>query len=557
MTSTACATSSTCNLATYGNDLVADPYLVTNNNDFRFVSTACGQYTPARLSDYWQVNFSAPAEISSVYFVNRVNTVAASERIATGNGMLTLMNQFGDVTSSFNMANSYPHPGTVETFTVQQPNPVSPPDPTDATQLDLTARLLSVRFLRINASAGKCLTFREVFAFDKTQTNVARGRPTTSSALAGTSTSAMGVDGIIDFDNVAASSNLVSSAACDGSAWWMVDLGGIYNLSSVIIWNYYPVTSVVSVGQGFANRMVGAQLQALNYNGDVINVTTLNGGAVQTIRLATYAPTPSHTPSNSPSPSITPTPTVTTSGTPSLTASNTPSNSATATASISFGTTPSNTPSNSPTMTATPTGTASPLSAYPVRAVLSTSGAGQCLEFAELIVFDVNGRDVSAIAAGAVSSLSSPSLLGSASGAAFGGDLQADPFGTYAAPVIAGCATTGDSYSVTFPPAPSFPGGYPIQVATAYVVNVVAGSLAGQLAASNAKLALFSPRGNLVVQQSLFSNSTVYTLPLGGNITVSVPDPTAPVQLSNTARSLYARFVRILAAPASCLYFRE
>ena len=540
------------NYAQFGNDLIADSYLVTNNGGNSFVNAGC-----ASTLDYWQVTWPTPTLISEVYFVNRVNQLT---RIATGNGVLTLMNQFGTVTNTFNMAAAYPTGASVESFNVSVPLPIQPPDASLAVQQDATARLMSVRYLRINASAvtganpAPCLTFREIFAFDGTQVNVARGQRTTSSALSVGSTAAMGVDGIIDFDNVTPGSNLVSGAGCDGSDWWMVDLGGLYNLTSIVVWNYYPITSNPVVGQGYAKKLAGATLQALNWNGDVINTTVLNGGAVQTIKLATYAPTPSNTPSNSPSPSITPTPTSTVSISQSQTSSGTPSNSVTASASLSFGSTPSATASVTPSNSATSTATVSPFSSNPVTAVLSTSGTGQCLEFAELFIFDVNGRNVGAVAAGAQTALSSLSLAGLANGPSFGGDLQADPFAQYSAPVIAGCALTADSYTVTFPPTAEFPGGYPIPIALAYFVNVVTGP---QVANANGKLSLYNPGGVLVAQDFIRSTGTVSTLPFGSTPVVPTPNPSLPVQLDPAARNSYPRFVRIAAAPGQCLYFRE
>ena len=43
------------------------------------------------------------------------------------------------------------------------------------------------------------------------------------------------VSSIIDFDGQNGT-NMVS-LPCDGSGWWQVDLGGVYNLSSVMVFN--------------------------------------------------------------------------------------------------------------------------------------------------------------------------------------------------------------------------------------------------------------------------------------------------------------------------------
>jgi hypothetical protein len=40
------------------------------------------------------------------------------------------------------------------------------------------------------------------------------------------------VNGVVTMDNVTAG-DMSYSSACDGSGWWQVDLGGVYNLSKV------------------------------------------------------------------------------------------------------------------------------------------------------------------------------------------------------------------------------------------------------------------------------------------------------------------------------------
>ena len=75
-----------------------------------------------------------------------------------------------------------------------------------------------------------------MFVFDDTYTNVALGKETNGSAQNTLDTvqytTGMAVNGIIAMDTPT-SSDMTSSAACDGTGWWSVDLGGVYNLTKV------------------------------------------------------------------------------------------------------------------------------------------------------------------------------------------------------------------------------------------------------------------------------------------------------------------------------------
>ena len=86
-----------------------------------------------------------------------------------------------------------------------------------------------------------------------------------------------------------------------------------------------------------------------------------------------------------------------------------------------------------------------------------------CSQFVELFLFDVNGRNVAASAAGATTSLST-TALGGGLGAAFGGDLLADPWVQSAASqyVSASCTGYSDAYTVMFP------GGTATRISMAY-----------------------------------------------------------------------------------------
>ena len=208
--------------------------------------------------------------------------------------------------------------------------------------------------------------------FDPTWTNVALKKTATASAQYAGASVAAGVDGIIDMDNTG-TGNLTHSASCTGAGWWSVNLGGLYNITSLIMWNRYQASDLT-----LGVRMAGATLTMYNYFGLAVFTQTLSGNAVQTYPVALYYP--SSTPTSTPSPTSSVTPTVTTTATSSLTASGspsatltqsptntattsatstvtasqTPSQTSSASASLSVGQSASITPSNSVTSSITP-----------------------------------------------------------------------------------------------------------------------------------------------------------------------------------------------------------
>ena len=190
--------------------------------------------------------------------------------------------------------------------------------------------------------------------FDITQTNVALLKPVTSSLSSGIYTDAtgaqytpsMGNDHNIDMDN--ATGNM-ANFPCDGSGWWQVDLGGVYNLSSIIFWNNYPFNLVSGTGNALLGaNAIGAEVSYLNNYGLALGYAVLNGSAIQRIPVVINKPTPSITasPSGTASSSYTPSASSTASISASTTASPsvTPTNTATGSASLSSGSTPSSTP---------------------------------------------------------------------------------------------------------------------------------------------------------------------------------------------------------------------
>ena len=335
----------------------------------------------------------------------------------------------------------------------------------------------------------------------------------------------------------------------------------MYNISSIIYFNRFPFVSTSNTGSTLGARSTGATLQLLNYDGAIIGTQTLTGAQIQTYsNIALFPPTPSITATQSATTSATSTGTstssvsTTSSPTASVSMTNSPS------ASISFGTSPSSTLSNTASATASPSSTAtasatasvtaSPLSRLPVRARLSTSGASQCLNFVELMVFDVNGVDVTATAAGAVGSISSAAASGN-NGAAFGGDLYMDPWGagSSGAYTMAGCSATSDYYDCAFAPGPGFPNGRATTISKAIFINRIDGGANTRITAGSGTVSLWAQNGSQVASLAVGSSASVTTLSFGPSITVSSPDASSPVQMDELSRQNKARYIKILSAP--------
>jgi len=281
--------------------------------------------------------------VSFAYFFNRINAGCGNPtceaRAPTGNATLQLFSAVGQVGPTLALSNQ-----AIQTLALSAPIGASTPNPADELQLNEYNRRFNPRFLRINAAALSCLHIREVMAIDSTYTNVALMKPTTGSDQLPGFSNAMAVNGNMSFD--AREGDMTFAASCNGSAWWQVDLGGVYNLTRVIIFNRgYVINSATNTV--LTSRLAGAVLQYLNYYGEVIASATLSAFAVQTVSIAMAGPTPTitaaatTTPSNAATPSITSSPsnTVSLGASVSSTATMTASGTAAPTASVS--TTPS------------------------------------------------------------------------------------------------------------------------------------------------------------------------------------------------------------------------
>ena len=194
-----------------------------------------------------------------------------------------------------------------------QSGPIYPNATADA-QTSAASQASWARYINVTSAPLSCLSFREVYVLDNTLTNVALFKPTSQGSAVGTiagyrdpygftSYAAYGVDGIIDMDNATAG-NLVN-LPCDGSAWWAVDLGGVYNIARLVLFNRFPLTSPITVGEGFGANTNGAMVTLRNGYGAVIGAVALTGDMIQSVPVTLQPPT--NTPSVGASFSVSPT----------------------------------------------------------------------------------------------------------------------------------------------------------------------------------------------------------------------------------------------------------
>ena len=351
--------------ATYGNDLYTDPWLAATANPQQItgssgVATWTLQFPP---TSFYPAG--VPVPISSIVFINRCDNGLNTRINTTTPGTMSLISPNGTVLSVRNIPSlsvsvwNFPN--------MAQAGPIFPNSslstaPAATFQASNQNLLTYVRYINISSVLNKCLAFRELYALDNTITNVALYKPTSQSnltyfdpAFGGfTSISSYGTDGIIDQDGPAG--NMVN-LGCSGVNWWQVDLGGVYNLSRIIIFNRFPLTNPTTVGQALGSNMAGATLTYYNGFGSFVGSYTLTGDMIQSIPVVLVPYTPTVTPSS--------------------------------TASLTVGATPSTTATGSwtPTNTPTPTTTQSaPLLPYAYQVTISTVATAQALNFVEVRV---------------------------------------------------------------------------------------------------------------------------------------------------------------------------
>ena len=293
-----------------------------------------------------------------------------------------------------------------------------------------------VRYVTMVGATGQYLNLKELMVFDVNGFNVALGKNVSiTSASNGTTAPSAIVDGIINMDTEPG--NLWCSAGYTGNPAFTIDLGGVYRVSAIVVFNRIGgqvAQSSTNYLTGFTNtlqRIAGATISFANaVNVTIASVTIpATASAIMTfnVTLPTASPTPTSSPTATSSSTRTTTSTSSSTASPSATLSvrgavccvwmckvafitlvcslflplaplfppllqfgatpsNTPTPSVTPSNTPSSTRTPSNTPTQTPTTTPTPTSTSTPLSPYPYKVTVSTPAAGGCLNFFEVRV---------------------------------------------------------------------------------------------------------------------------------------------------------------------------
>jgi hypothetical protein len=241
-------------------------------------------------------------------------------------------------------------------------NPPVTPDPTAASQIAF--RSMATRYVRVTSGQSQYLHFRELMVFDDTHTNVARGKACYSNAgcLNPSNCCDKAVDHIVEQDNTdinnlcvlgcrqshaikcllpgtlthfpqSSASNFAppprgyhASTTTVGS-WVEFDLGGVYNVSNVVIFNRWLSQNLLGTGGSITGGTVGPRLQYAvvslrnHYNDTLWSYNLSAVGPMYRIAVAV----PSATSTSTPSPSPTASASATTSASSSPATNSTPS----------------------------------------------------------------------------------------------------------------------------------------------------------------------------------------------------------------------------------------
>jgi hypothetical protein len=282
-------------------------------------------HTDANPQAWWQVDLGAIYPLSTIKVWNR--TDCCSERLAdfyvfvsdvpfTSTDLTTTLNQAG--------ISAYYTAGVASAVTTINVNRTG-------------------RYVRVQLSGTNFLQLAEVQVLEAFVTNLAAGRSATQSSTFEGNTADRAVDGNTD-------SNLwdgsVSHTDANPQAWWQVDLGAVYPLFTINVWNrtdccsqrladfYVFVSDVPFTSTDLTTTLNQAGVSAYYTAGVASAVTTINvnrTGRYVRIQLSgtnflqlaevevfggpaatpTVTPTPTATRTPTPTPTRTPTPTAT------------------------------------------------------------------------------------------------------------------------------------------------------------------------------------------------------------------------------------------------------
>lgn len=262
-------------------------------------------------------------------------------------------------------------------------------DLASAFQQDEVARRRFARYVRVACSSSR-LNVRELIVLDNNLVNVALGKTVTtnSESTTGNFTSADMVNGVVNGDTEAETEGFISAGECSGapgSLYAEVDLGGLYNVSRVILLN-----RLTSVDGTVVFNMVGATVTVLDFYRNTLASFALPAtpAAAATFvlpALGFQTATATNSLTASASATATNTASVTSSPTSTRSVGGTPAPTSSGSSSVSGSPSPTATSTSSPSATRSSTATPTVGWDLPLSARLAATASGADVQAAELL----------------------------------------------------------------------------------------------------------------------------------------------------------------------------
>jgi len=190
----------------------------TTNGVWSSNSLSC---TTGQLNAWWQVDLGGLYDISAIEIWNRTD------------GCQNRLDDFYVFVSDAPFASTDPAQ-TVNQAGVWSQHVVLPAGPRP--DVSLAAEAIG-RYVRVQLADTNYLTLAEVKVFGQAValgSNVAQGKTASQSSTHAGAAASRAVDGTT---NGVWSSNSLSCTTGQLNAWWQVDLGGLYDISAIEIWN--------------------------------------------------------------------------------------------------------------------------------------------------------------------------------------------------------------------------------------------------------------------------------------------------------------------------------
>ena len=199
--------------STYGN---ASAGLAVDGNTDGNYNNGSVNHTNSASQAWWQVDLGAVYTLTDIKIWNR--TDAVPERLSN---FYILVSDVPFISADLNTARnqygvtSYYVSGTAGTPTIVNAN-------------------RSGRYVRVQLTVTNCLHMAEVQVYSNGIKDVAIGASASQSSTYGSAVAGLAVDGNTDGNYYNGSVNHTNS---DSQAWWQVDLGAVYTITDIKIWN--------------------------------------------------------------------------------------------------------------------------------------------------------------------------------------------------------------------------------------------------------------------------------------------------------------------------------